>query len=278
MAPRARTLELLFAAGDLHRIPEGFGSTLAAHLVGAELSRGERLALPGWPSATVEAIEPEGAKVGPGTELTVHVPPRPSEGALSLVVLVDASLTMGKGDPSPFQRAASTIDGILLNGRSFVQSVGIVVQGGSTRQVDPLCPPEDASGASILKVEPRGTFEVDAGIGQALELLEEAPEGPRAVLVVTDEPEPVADALEAARPALHAGVPLFALTPEPGARFIEACELTGGCAASEPEAVFEPLAKLAGSQARWTPPVEPEPADVDEDYEFEVVIETVEGS
>lgn len=278
MAPRARELALLFAADDIRRVPEGYGRTLAGHLVGTELERGDRVALPGWPTATVEAIEPAGGEIVPGTELTLHVPPRPSEGALNLVLLVDASLTMGKGDPSPFQEAAATIDALLLNGRSFTQTAGVVVQGGSTRQVDPLQPPEDASGASILKVEPRGTFDLDGGLERALELLEDVPAGPRAIVLLTDD-EAIDDALETARPALHAGVPVFAVTPEPDETLIEMCELTGGLASSTPEDVFEGLTELVGTSADWSPPEEPAPTPEEpEDYEFEVVIETVEGA
>lgn len=279
MAPRARRLSLLFAAEDVRRVPEGFGRTLASHLVGSTLDRGDRVCLPGWPPATVEAIEPEGSEVAPGTEVTLHVPPRPSEGALSLVIVVDASLTMGKGAPSPFQEAASAIDALLLNGRSFLQSSGLVVQGGSTRHVDPLRPPEDVTGAAILKVDPRGTFDLDEGLDQALDLLEDAPDGPRAILLITDEDDPVRDPLDTARPSLHAGVPLFAWTPDPAEGLVELCEITGARACDEIEQAFEELAALAGSEVEWTPRETAPPAvEEDEDYEFEVVIETVEGS
>lgn len=279
MAQRAQSLSLLFAAEDVRRVPEGFGRTLASHLVGETLERGERVHLPGWPPATVESVEPEGAEIAPGTELTLHVPPTTSEGALSLVLLVDASLTMGKGDPSPFQEAASGIDALLMNARSFVQATGLVVQGGATRQVDPLRAPEDVSGAAILKVDPRGTFDLDDGLDQALSLLEETPPGPRAILLITDEDDPVSDPLETARPALHAGVPVMAWTPDPAPGLVELCELTGGAANDEIDGAFEALAALAGSEATWTPrETEPPTVDEEQDYEFEVVIETVEGS
>lgn len=274
MAEQVDRLSLLFDPEDVRRVPEGFGHTLAGHLVGREVSRGDRIALPGWPVATVETAEPAG-EVVPGTEITIHVPPRPTEGAMSLVVLVDASLTMGKGDPSPFERASRVIDGVLLNGRAFLQAAGIVIQGGTTRQVDPLKGPEELSGPSILKVDPKGTFDLDAGIERALELLEDAPDGPRAVLLVTDGDDPPTSPLDRARPLLHAGVTLFTLTDEAVEPFDEVCSVTGGRAMDDPSGVFEAVAELAGSQATFRMPEAPEPS-IDEDYEFEVVIETME--
>lgn len=276
MAERARELSLLFAPEDVRYVPEGFGRTLASHLTGQRLETGDRVALPGWPAATVEAIEPAGAEVGPGTELTVNLPPEHGTGATSVVMLVDASLTMGQGEVGAFEEAARAIDGFLLNGRSFLAQAGIVVQGGSTRERGEPAPPEDLTGASILKVEPRGTFDLDAGLEQALGMLEDAPAGPQAIVVFTDGDDPPEDPLTTARPVLHAGVTLFAVTPNVRP-FAELCSYSGGHAAEEPGPVFEALAELAGSQARWEPPRHPGPDADDEEYEFEVVIEAMEG-
>lgn len=275
MAPPADTVSLMFQADALSRVPEGLGGALAAHLVGQEVARGQRLALPGWPIVIVDDVEPSPARVEPGTEVTVHVPPETGEGALSLVVLVDASLTMGRGDPSPYQEAAHVLDGFLLNGRAFLQGVGIVVQGGETRHTEPLASPEEATGASILRVQPRGTFDLDAGLERALELLDEAPEGPRAVLVLSDDGDAVGDPLATARGPLQAGVGLFAVTANPDAGWDTSCRLTGGLADETPGPVFETLAERAGAEVPWVPP---EGAPGGQEEEFEVVVETLEGS
>lgn len=275
MAPRADSVSLVFQADALARVPDGLAAALAAHLVGQEVTPGQRVALPGWPTVIVDAVEPDPGRIEPGTDVSVHVPPTSGSGAMSLVVLVDASLTMGRGDPSPYEEAAHVLDGLLLNGRAFLQTAGIVVQGGETRHTEPLTSPEEVTGASILKVQPRGTFDLDAGLDRALELLEEAPEGPHAIVVLSDDGDAVADPLATARAPLQAGVGLYAVTRDPSTGWQACCSLTGGLADEEPGPVFERLAERAGAEIPWTPPAG---TPGDEQHEFEVVVETMEGS
>lgn len=274
MAQPADTVSVMFQAGEMTRVPEGVGRSLAGHLVGRTLERGQHVALPGWPTAIVESVEPDPGEVVPGTQVDVHVPPPTTEGALSLAIVVDASLTMGQGDPSSYEEAAAVADAVVLNGRAFLQAVGLVVQGGETREAGPLEAPQDVTGASILKVRPRGTFDALGGLQAGLDLLEDAPDGPRAVLLVTDEADALADPIEAAAPLLRAGVALFAVTPEPGEALGEACRWTGGLADTDAGPVFEAMAALAGTRATWTPPQD---IGTDDGHEFEVVIEAMEG-
>lgn len=280
MAPRAEHVSLLFDPDTVHRVPEGLGSTLASHLLGSTMTRGDRVSLPGWPLLTVEDATPSPSTIRPGTDVTLHVPPSTRQGPLSLVIVVDASLTMGKGDPSAYEEAASFVDALLLNARSFTQAVGLVVQGGRTRTVESLKAPDDATGASILKVKPRGTFNLEEGIEKGLGQLETAAEGPRAVIVITDEGDAVEAPLELARPALRAGAALFLMAPGPRKAVEEGCRLTGGGAFEDAGDVFKALASLAGTDASWEPPEATsfEPGDDDDANEFEVVIEAVEGS
>lgn len=281
MSKRAHRVSLFFEAGQVARLPDGFGQTLASHLIGSTAHEGKSIHLPGWPTALVDLVEPEGAIIGPGTRVELHAPPPVTRGALSLVVVADASLTMGKKRETEtrFEHTARLIDSVLLNGRSFIGEAGIVVQGGTTRDTIPLQGPEELAGASILRVEPKGTFDLAKGIQQAVELVDQAPQGPRAVLVVTDGSDVPKDDLSAVRPAMHAGAAVVALSMEPSHRLQDLCQPTGGLATTEPEEAFRKLAELAGTQADWTPPRQPDtPTDRTEDpYEFEVVIETIES-
>lgn len=279
MAPRAEHVALLFDPDTVHRVPEGLGSTLASHLLGKTVSRGDRVALPGWPLLMVEDVDPNPSTIRPGTDVTLHVPPTTRQGPLCLVIVVDASLTMGKGEPAPYEQAASFVDTLLLNARSFTQGVGMIVQGGQTRAVEPLKSPDDASGASILKVKPRGTFALEEGIKKGLKELENAGEGPLAVIAITDDGDAVDDALDLARPALHAGAALFIKAPNPSEAMQEGCRLTGGGAFEEARDVFKALASLVGTDARWeTSDATSFAPGEDGTSEFEVVIEAIEGS
>lgn len=272
----AREVAVLFRPGDLPRVREGFAETLASHLVGRRVERGLRVALPGWPPLTVERVDPSSAIVQPGTEVEITVPPGPSEGPVNLAILVDASLTMGQGgSPTSYERAAGLIDAFLMNGRSFLASAGVVVQGGRTRHVEELAPPEEISGALIHKVDPKGTFDLEAGLERSLELLEDASEGSRAVLLVSDGDAEIADSLATALPVAQAGARLFAVTETVDAGLEGACEHTGGLAHRDPKNVFAALAAVARARADWRAPGTPEPVD-QTDPEFEVVIETME--
>lgn len=274
MTKAARELSVLFWPGQLSGVFEGFGETLAGHLLGRRLERGQRVALPGWPPLTVEDVQPAGGEVRPGTAVEVTVPPSPGQGPLNLAILVDASLTMGEGeDTTPYDRAAALTDAFLMNGRSFLGAVAIVVQGGETRHVEELSDPQSLSGAAIHRVQPRGTFDLEEGLERALDVLEPAAEGPRAVLVATDGAVDVPDPLATALPVVHAGARLFALAGDPGSALRAACEHGGGVADSDPETVFAALAERAGARADWTPPPDPDPV---EEPRFEVVIETME--
>ncbi len=279
MAPRAEHVSLLFDPGDVQRVPPGLGSTLAGHLVGYTVSKGERVCLPGWPDALVEDVHPDPGRVESGTEVTLHVPPGAREGPLSLVIVVDASLTMGKGSPSRYSEAATLVDALLLNGRSFTQEAGLILQGGDTRNAVPLRAPDEVSGASILKIEPRGTFDLDQGLHQALTLLEDTGPGPRAIVVITDEDPRIEEPLDTAGPLLRAGTMLSMIAPDAGEATREACRWTGGLVAQRAEPVFDALAELAQTRATWTPPEQAGFNVQDDDpHEFEVVIEAVEGS
>lgn len=275
MAERARSVSLVFRPGELPAASEGFADVLAGHLCGRRLHAGERVALPGWPRFTVESVDPAGSEVGEGTEIEVTVPPRLGEGPLNLAILVDASLTMGTdGSPTAYQRAASLIDAFLMNGRSFLASAGILVQGGETRHVEEMASPETLSGALIHRVDPKGTFDLADGLQTALGLLEAADDGPRAILVVTDGDLDVADPLASAVQVARAGARLFAVAEDLPEALAEACEHTGGVGHRDPERVFDALAELAGARGRWSPP--PDPHDPDGDPEFETVIETMQ--
>lgn len=277
MARLATKLTVLFPPGQLRWGPESVAETLADHLVGQTLQPGAPLALPGWPVATVETIEPAGATVGPGTELEILVPPTSEPGGLNVAFLVDASLTMRQGDETTrYENAAHTLDGILLSGRGFLSTAGTVVQGGTTRHVEPLASPEACSGASILKVQPRGTFELDAGLKASLELVAEAPAGPRAVLIVTDGQQAPKDLDACTRLAVHAGTTVIALAPDPPTELTQLCQATGGACYSTPERAFEHLATLAGAQAIWQPAPPPGQTNGQDPDEFEAVIERVE--
>lgn len=280
MPPRAEHVSLLFDSDTVHRVPEGLGSTLASHLLATTVERGDRLSLPGWPTLMVEDAEPSPSTIRPGTDVTLHVPPTTRAGPLSLAVVVDASLTMGKGEPSAYQEAAAFVDALLLNARSFTQAVGLVVQGGQTRSSEGLEAPDDLTGASILKVKPRGTFNLKEGITKGLDLLEGGGEGPCAVVVVTDDGDAVEEPLELARSTLRAGVALLVMAPEPGEAMNEGCRLTGGGAFEHPGDVFKALTSLASTDASWEPPEATsfEPGGDGDADEFEVVIEAVEGS
>ncbi len=281
MSKRARRVSLFFETGQVTRLPDGFGRALASHLIGSPAHKGKNIHLPGWPTALVDLVEPEGATIGPGTRIELHAPPPVTRGALSLVVVADASLTMGKKrEPGTrFEHTARLIDAVLLNGRSFIGQAGIVVQGGTTRETIPLQGPEELAGASILRVEPKGTFDMAQGLQQAVEMLDDAPQGPLAVLVMTDGSDVPKDDLSAVRPAMHAGAAVVALSIEPSERLQALCQPTGGLATTDPEEAFRKLAELAGTQADWTPPREPEttPDEKEDPYEFEVVIETIES-
>lgn len=281
MSKRARRVSLFFETGQVARLPDGFGRTLASHLIGSTARKGETVHLPGWPAALVDLVDPEGAEIGPGTRVELHAPPPSTRGALSLVVVADASLTMGKkrGSETRFEHTARLIDSVLLNGRSFIGEAGIIVQGGATRESMAMQVPEELAGAAILRVEPKGTFDLAQGIDKAVDLLEDAPQGPRAILVVTDGSDAPKDDLSAVRPAMHAGAAVIALSMQASERLDKLCRPTGGLATTDPEEAFRRLAELAGTQADWTPPSEPEtPTDETEDpYEFEVVIETIES-
>ncbi|MDX1612042.1 MAG: VWA domain-containing protein [Candidatus Thermoplasmatota archaeon] len=278
MAQRAERLSLLFAPSDVHHLDQGFAEALAAHLVGLEVATGDHLHLPGWPPARIDEVVPAGSTVGPGTRVEVHLPPELQEGALSLVVLVDASLTMGKGGAeSPFRHAAQLLDALLLNARSFLARAGIVVQGGTTRHVEPLADPTDLTGASILKVTPQGTFDLAAGIQRAVDLLANGPSGPKAIVVLTDGEDAPKDHLPVVRPALHAGAVVLAHAPKTSERLNTLCQESGGRASTDPEEVFDHLTTLAGTDATWVPPAtEPTRSGKEEPHEFEVVIETLE--
>jgi hypothetical protein len=275
MAPRARAASLLFPPGTPLEEPEARGSPLAEHLDARTLARGDTVEAPGGTAGVVEAVDPDPGEVGSDTELTVVVPELAPEGALSLAVLVDASLTMGKGDPSAYEEAADIVDAVLLNGRAFLQSVGLVVQGGETRDVQGPMVPEDATGASILRERPRGRFDLRAGLEATADLLDGAPRGRRAVLLVTDDADAVDDPVGLAGYLARERVALHALAPEEAQALSSACAWTGGAAATDAERVFEALAEHAGSAATWAPPPE---RDLDEDATFEVVIDAVEGS
>lgn len=281
MSKRAQRVSLFFETRQIARLPDGFGRTLASHLIGSTARKGAKIHLPGWAPALVDLAEPEGAQIGPGTTVELHAPPPATRGALSLAVVADASLTMGKKrqGETRFEHTARLIDAILLNGRSFIGEAGIVVQGGTTRETEPLQGPEELAGAAILRVEPKGTFDLAQGIERAVELLADAPAGPRAVLVVTDGSDAPKDDLSAVRPAMHAGATVVTISMAPSQRLEALCEPTGGLATTEPEEAFRRLAELAGTQADWTPPTAPEtPTREKEDpYEFEVVIETIES-
>lgn len=274
MAEPARAVSLLFQPGELPAASEGFADVLARHLDGYRLHAGQRLALPGWPNVTVEDVDPPGGEVRPGTEVEITVPPRLGQGPVHLVFLVDGSLTMGEGSPSPYDRAATHIDAFMMNGRAFLASAGIVVQGGETRHVAELAPPDTLSGALIHRVEPKGIFDLEAGLRRALDVLADAPEGPRAILLVTDGDLGVAAPLATAVSVAREGARLFAVAGSLGRGLAEACRHTGGEASSEPEPVFEALAEVARARARWRPPQPTEP--VEADPEFETVIETME--
>lgn len=277
MAPAARAVSLLFQPGELPAASEGFADVLAKHLTGYRLHAGQRLALPGWPRLTVEEVDPPGGEVQAGTEVEITVPPRLGEGPVHLAFLVDGSLTMGEGSsPRPYDRAGALIDAFLMNGRSFLASAGIVVQGGETRHMEERGAPETLSGAQIHRVEPKGVFDLRAGLQRSLALLADAPEGPRAILLVTDGDlalaEPLATAVAVAREGAH----LFAVANRPEEPLAEACRHTGGQASRDPEAVFGAIADVARAHATWSPP--PSPERVGADAEFETVIETVEGN
>jgi len=246
---------------------------MASHLLGQTARRGEQILLPGWAPVLVESVTPAGSIIGEGTEIEVHVPPGHDQGPLSLAIVVDASLTMGEGKPSNFDRAATLVDALLLSGRAFVNSAGVLVQGGTTRHATDLTPPEDLSGALIHCVEPKGTFAIDDGIERAREPLADV-EGPKAIVVVTDGDAAPENALDTAAPLAREGVGLFAIAPGEPTRLRRACEMTGGTASADPETVFDALADAAGATGEW---IEPEPPDPDaSDPEFEVVIERVE--
>lgn len=274
MAKPAQRVSLLFEVHRIDHLPDTFGQVLATHLLGTPVSVGARVALPGWPTALVDACEPNDAVVEPGTEVEVYIPPPTAPGPLDLVAVVDASLTMGKGTPSRFERIAETLDSFLLNGREFLAQAGIVVQGGATRHADRLRPVEDVAGASILKVTPKGTFDLAGGLAKATELLEERPQGPGVVLVLTDGGSAPKDALAAARPVLRSGAKLVILSLEPHAGLDELARVADGLATNDPGLAFAYLGELAGSKAHWVPPA---PGYVPQQaYEFEVVIEALE--
>ncbi|PSG98147.1 hypothetical protein BRD56_02035 [Thermoplasmatales archaeon SW_10_69_26] len=275
MVERARAVSLVFRPGELPTASQGFADVLARHLVGRQLRAGQRVALPGWPRFTVESVDPPGGEVGEGTEVEVTVPPSTGEGPLHLAIVVDASLTMGTdGEPTAYQRAASLIDAFLMNGRSFLASAGIVVQGGETRHIEELASPETLSGAVIHRVEPKGTFDPSQGLDRALDLLEVADEGPRAIVLVTDGDLIVEDPLGSALHVARAGAHLFAVAERGLPALDEACRHTGGQASADAESVFDALAQVAGARGRWRSP--PDPAEVASDPEFETVIETME--
>lgn len=275
MAEPAQAASLVFQPGDLPAASEGFADVLARHLSGHRLRAGQRVALPGWPRFTVEAVRPPGGEVRPGTRLEITVPPSLGEGPTSLAILVDASLTMGEnGSPTAYDRAAALIDAFLMNGRSFLAGAGIVVQGGETRYVEALASPETLSGALIHQVDPRGTFDLDGGLARCLDLLEAAEEGPRAILLVTDGDLGLADPLGSALVVARAGARLFAVAERLPPGLAEACRHTGGHASVDAQTVFERLAEASGARARWSPPGDPGPPD--SDPAFETVIETME--
>lgn len=274
MAQPARRVALVFQPGEIPGASDGFADVLAKHLDGRRLSPGQRVALPGWPAFSVEQVEPPGSRIVAGTEVEITVPPRTGDGPIHLAFLVDASLTMGEGSPSAYDRAGALIDAVLLNGRSFLSSAAIVVQGGETRHVGERASPETLSGASIHRVEPRGTFDLDAGLARSLEVLEDAPDGPRCILVVTDGDLSVEDPVATAASAARQGACLFAATEQANERLAEACRHAGGRASGDAEAIFEALADIAGARASWSPPSQPE--RLEEDPEFETVIDTME--
>ena len=271
---RAREVSLVFQPGASPTASEPIGEVLAKHLDGYQLRAGERLALPGWGTLIVERIDPPASVVAAGTQVEVDVPPRHGKGPMQLAFLVDASLTMGEGSPRAYDRAATLIDAVLMNGRSFLASAGIVVQGGETRHVIEPDTPESLTGAAIHRVDPKGTFDPGAGLERALAMLADAPEGPRAVLVVTDGDHDVADPLGLALPAAREGVHLVALAGSADPQLAEACRLAGGRAGDDPEQVFAALAETAGARPTWSPP--PEAGDHEADPEFETVIDTME--
>jgi hypothetical protein len=274
MAEPARAVSLLFQPGEVPAASDGFADVLARHLTGHRLRPGQRLALPGWPRMTVEDVEPPGGVVREGTRVEITVPPSLGEGPMHLAFLVDASLTMGEGSPSAYDRAAALIDAFMMNGRSFLDSTGIVVQGGETRHVEERDSPEAMSGALIHRVEPKGTFDLEAGLQRAPEVLADAPEGPRAILLVTDGDVALADPIGAASTVAREGARLFAVAEEPTAALADACRHTGGRADRSPEAVFAALADVVGAHASWSPPASPE--ETATDAEFETVIESME--
>lgn len=276
MADAARAVSLIFRPGDLPAATDGLGDTLARHLVGSRLRAGSCVALPGWPVMTVESVDPAGGEIREGTEVEITVPPRRGDGPLSLAILVDASLTMGAGgSPTPYDRAAPLVDAFLMNGRSFLGSAGIVVQGGEPRHVEALADPESLAGALIHRVEPKGVCDLRVGLDTALEVMAEAEEGPRAILLVTDGDLDLTDPLSPALDVARAGTHLFAVADRLGTPLADACRHTGGQASSDPQTVFEALADLAGARGAWLPPRSP--ASVDADASFETVIESVES-
>ncbi len=276
MAPLARSISVMVQPGEAPGAQGTFAEVLAQHMIGLRLEAGQRLALPGWPRMTVEEVDPPGSVVRGGTEVEISVPPSPGDGPVNLAILVDASLTMGRGTaPTPYDRAATVIDAFLMNGRFFLGSAGLVVQGGETRHVRSMGSPETMSGALIHQVEPKGTFALPGGLERALDVLEAAGEGPRAILLVTDGQVALADPLGLALRIAEAGTRLFAVAGSPDEAIQEICRHTGGQASQKPEPVFEALAALAGARADWSPPGDPQRVEPGE-RAFETVIETIE--
>lgn len=276
MADQARTVSLMFRPGQLPSGSDnGFADTLARHLVGRRLRTGQRLALPGWPRMTVADVDPPEGEVGPRTEIEISVPPGLGDGPMHIAILVDASLTMGEGrSPTAYDRAASLIEAFLLNGRSFLASAGIVVQGGETRHIEPLTSLDTLSGAVIHRVEPKGIFDLEAGLEASLDVLEKAGEGPRAVLLVTDGDLGLLNPLNPALSVARSGTRLYAVAEDLSNSLAEACRHTGGVASQEAETVFEAIADVVGARGSWRPPESPD--NQEDEGAFETVIESVE--
>ncbi len=272
-APEGASLEMLALAG-----PE-----LASRLAGSVLNLGDSVLLGGSTLVVRGADPPLPAKVSERTSIRIRHGESATQDTFDLIVLVDASRSMGESDvyPTRFRAAAYALHEFLAHASDVITRVEVTAFQGKSEPLAPFAPPEDAPLARLSTVSPSGPGDFARAIEDAFTRFEtRSSPRRRAILLITD-----GDAYEAefdgfGDRARNLGIAVHAVViggdDAPG--LARACASSGGAYAEafdESELTLRPvLERLAGDvdvPVTWKD-ASPTPAVRADTEDFEIVM------